>query len=44
MKTNRSCTQEVILHKYIYQGIKREENLLAAKLESVGEKTIKIGG
>ena len=40
MTINRSCTQEVILQKHIYQGIKREEILLAAKLESVGKKTI----
>ena len=43
MTRNRSCTQEVILQKYIYQGAKREENLLAAKLESVAKKTIEVG-
>ena len=40
MKTNRSCTQDVILQEYIYQGIKGKEDSLAAKLVSVGKKTI----
>ena len=42
MTVNRSCTQEVILQEYISQGIKGEEDSLAAKFVSVGKKTTQV--
>ena len=40
MTVNRSCAQEVILQEYISQGIKGEEDSLAAKFMSEWKKTI----